>query len=159
MDNEFLTVCLLHGVWVNATGELVYKRELNERHPYRREATPQGQLMKLFCEFDAAEAEFHPYYLDDKLADTGSASLYCTAYVRRGAKALVILGNVEGRDVEGAVQFDWNKLGLDGRRVTIRDGLLPDAVLRRDARGRVRVPIKAQLYRVLICKPETETRK
>ncbi|MBV8381822.1 MAG: hypothetical protein JOZ63_04405 [Planctomycetaceae bacterium] len=159
MENEFLTVCLLHGVWVNATGELMYKRDLNELDPYRRDATPQGPLMKLFREFNAAEAEFHPYYLDDKLADTGSAALYCTAYVRRGAKALVILGNVGDRDAEGAVKFDWNKLGLDDRRATIRDGLLPDAILRRDAEGRVRVLIKAQLYRVLICELEAGARE
>ena len=89
-------------------------------------------------------------YGDEILADTGERSVYCTTYLHRGRSALVVLGNVANRDVEAMVQFVWPKYGLDARHVTIRDGLLRDVSFTPDADGRCRVPIKAQLYRVLL---------
>ena len=154
MDNEFNTLCLLHGIWLNGTGELLYKRSLNETNPYDRTATPLGPLHQLFRQFRAVEAEFHPYYGDETLADTGDPSVYCTAYLHRGRSALVVLGNVANRDVEAMVQFAWSKCGLDARHVTIRDGLLRDVSFTPSADGRCRIPIKAQLYRVLLLEAE-----
>ena len=112
--------------------------------------TPNIPVAEIFSREMFAEPVRGAGYGVETLADTGDPSVYCTAYLHRGRSALVVLGNVANRDVEAMVQFVWSKCGLDARRVTIRDGLLRDVSFPKGADGRCRVPIKAQLYRVLL---------
>ncbi|MEI6424889.1 MAG: glycoside hydrolase domain-containing protein, partial [Lentisphaerota bacterium] len=146
-ENEFTTLNLLHGIAVSATGTLVYPQ--NTKEPYGRTSAPQGLLSRLFHDFNVADAKFWPYYLDDKLADTGNPAVYCTAHLFQGSKALVILANLNEKDIDTQIRFDWRKLGLDSKKTIIRDGLLPDITYPVDADGSCKIPIAAQLYRIL----------
>jgi hypothetical protein len=149
-DNEFSTLCLLHGVWETGTGELLYKREMNEKDPYNREATPLGPIRRLFARFGADEAHFVPYYDRSPVATTATPDTYCTAYLHPGRSALLVVGNVADRAQEAVVRPDWQRLGLDPHTVEVRDGLLPDERLSAREDGAIALAVAPSLYRLLV---------
>ena len=149
-DNEFNALCLLHGVWETGTGELLYKREMNEKDPYNRLATPLGPIRRLFAQFGATNAQFVPYYDRSPVAATGAPDTYCTAYVHPGGSALLVVGNVADRAKDVVVTPDWQRLGLRPEHVQISDGLLADRVFAADRFGTITVPVGPSLYRLLV---------
>lgn len=146
--NEMVTLCVLHGIWMNCQEEeITSPKQLSD--PYGIDSNPQGQLNMLYQTFGYAKAEFHPYYLEEGLANTGNPKVLATMYLYPGEKALVAVGNVSGASVNAAVSFDWNKLGIPADQAEVRDGLLPATVFDKSGDQYI-IPIQSQRYRILV---------
>ena len=145
--NEVMTIALLHGLRTGIGGEIAYTPRYKD--PYDQKWNPQGLINILFDEFDAAGAEFHPYYRSEPFIKRVVPShVLSSVYLHPGERAIVILGNIEDQEVVAKVEFNWSRFGLAGRHIEVRDGLLPDTPFAPD-HGVYSIPIRSQRYRIV----------
>ncbi len=73
-------------------------------------------IFKLWAEFDARSATFHPYWrkLDGFEPQNDPAQVPVSAYANLG-RLLVVAGNITDREQQAAISIDRTKLGLSGQ--------------------------------------------
>jgi len=98
------------------------------------------QVWKAWDDFGMAGTRMAGYWSPRNPVRTGNPEILATAYVKPG-KALVAIASWASDSARCALAFDWNALGLDKRRVTMRAPAIPGFQPERTFRPGDNVPV------------------
>lgn len=76
-------------------------------------------LWKLWDLFGMHDSEMIGYWVKDNPVQTGKEKTLATIYRHTGRKTLIALATWEDADVPVDLSIDWNRLGLDEKKVTL----------------------------------------
>ncbi len=94
------------------------------RHSYSQ--FNPAPIWALWKSFGIDEAEMIGYWSEQAVAHTGQEDIKATAYVKKGEKALIALGNFSHELQSCTLQLNWEQLGLDPAKVRIHTPAIED---------------------------------
>ena len=129
-------ICLLH-----ATPTLGYGVE--GRNDIGRKLI---NIHKAYLRADTKTAQWVPYFKnDDAWYTTDDAKVKMSLYSHSGKDALLIVGNLEGKDKEATLRLKLNAFGLDKATLSARNALT-EQPLTLAADGTLTVPVRAKSF-------------
>ncbi|MDR2138236.1 MAG: DUF6067 family protein [Tannerella sp.] len=121
------------------------------RHSYG-DSSP-APVWQLWQSFGIEEARMMGYWEPDCPVATGHPEVKATAYVRPG-KTLIAIGNFGEEDHTVRLSFDWDRLGIDPSKATLRAPAVAHFQTEQTFRPDAAVPVKSKEGWLLIVENE-----
>ncbi len=125
------------------------------RHSYSK--YNPAPIWALWKSFGIAEAEMIGYWSENPAVHTGQEDIKATAFVKKGEKTLIALGNFSHEEHSCQLSIDWEALGLDAATTRVHMPAIEDFQAAKELNISNSISITGQEGIILLL--ENETRK